>query len=88
MKVIIINHSSIPENFTGILKIISENESVFFKNGKIHNEHGAAAIHADGRKLWWFKSRCYGTSTESFTNESWKKFVKKLKQEEKFKIFI
>ena len=60
----------------------------FYKNGKYHREDGVARINLYiNEKLWYYKGEYYGV-TNDFTNKTWKKKVKQLKREEKFKIFI
>ena len=47
----------------------------FFKNGKIHNNKNAAYIAKSGYKQFCLNDKRYGT-TNHFTKQSWRKFVK------------
>ena len=66
----------------------------FFKNNKIHNSKFYAVIGIDLPNhqptvvyAYYYKNDFYGNDN-NFTNKSWKKKVKQLKQEEKLKVFI
>lgn len=75
--------------FTGVA-IDIDNDFCFYKNGKYHRENGyTQLIKSKNFKdfLYFYKDAYYGKN-EDFTNKSWKKFVKKLKREEKLRVFI
>lgn len=67
--------------------IFKDGEKSWYYNGERHNISGPAIEYSDPYKEWHYKNCYYGNGT-TFTNKSWKKFVKQLKREEELKIFI
>lgn len=65
----------------------------FIKNGEIHNENFSAMISShkdyDGfsnlSNYFFYKDKKY---LHNYTIKKWKKFVRKLKREEKLKVFL
>jgi hypothetical protein len=49
--------------------------TMFFKNGKYHNNKNTAFIRYDGYKIFNLNGEFYGYNTD-FTKESWRRFVK------------
>ena len=85
MKVINSNYYwRIKNNFTGICYSI--NCFVFFKNGQVHREDGAAKIYKSLNIYWYYKDRRFGINS-LFTNKTWKQRINKIKREEKLKLF-
>lgn len=65
----------------------------FVRNNKIHSSKFSAVSGIDNPKTcpeivyaYYYKDCFYGND-KNFTNKSWKKFAKKLKHEEKLRIF-
>lgn len=82
-------------NFTGI-SILLDGTIRFYKNNKLHNKNGPAIIRfpnvktnvfTRNKKEWYYQNRYFG-SNHSFSNKSWKKYIKELRQEEKLRIFL
>ena len=62
---------------------------IFYKNGKFHNKNNASIIYHGIyyiSRSWYYKGFYYGYDND-FTNSSWKKKVKQIKQELKMSIF-
>lgn len=57
----------------------------FINNSEFHRKDGPAIV-SPIMILWYYKGKFYG-GDDVFTNYSWKKKVKKLKREEKLRIF-
>ena len=47
----------IPEDFTGICKILNYESISYFKNGVLHREDGPARIYKDGGKFWYINGK-------------------------------
>lgn len=61
----------------------------FQKNGEFHNKNNASIIYHGNcytTRSWYYKGFYYGYD-DVFTNSSWKKKVKQIKQELKMSIF-
>ena len=54
-----------------------DGEKHWYKNGSLHRENGPAVEYSVGSKEWYLNGKCYGIDN-TFTNDSWKKFVKTL----------
>lgn len=99
MKVIAINKYQLNRlfylnNFTFVLILFDSIR--FYKNNKLHNKNGPAIIRfpnvktnvlTRNKKEWYYQNRYFG-SNHSFSNKSWKKYIKELRQEEKLRIFL
>ena len=86
MKVIKLLNNNAPFCSTGII-LDKYNTIHFYKNGLFHNEYFESVIESPNHYEWYYKNIAYGFGNV-FTKKSWRKKVKELKMEEKFKIFI
>lgn len=87
MKIIKLNTYKFEgNNFTGIL-ILSDNVIRFYKKGFVHKNDAPAIKYLNDSGAFYYQGICHGY-TDDFNIKWWKKKVKKLKGEEKLKIFL
>lgn len=77
----------VPDDFTGVCKVLTLNQIRHYQNGELHRDDGPAIEEEDSYIQWFYKGYYYGYNN-NFTNKTWKRKVKELKREEEFKIFI
>ena len=57
------------------IKIDIYGTKCYYLNNLLHREDGLAIEYPDGDKIWYLNGIMYGNNS-TFTNDSWKKFIK------------
>lgn len=74
----------IPNNFTGVCKVLNDNTVRYLKNGEYHREDGPAIECPNGYSVYYYNGLHYGNEDDDYTIESWIEFMR----EERLKVFI
>lgn len=53
------NHSEIPENYTGLIKVVSEGCYIWFSKGKRHREGKPAIVWLNKTVIWYCNGKIH-----------------------------
>lgn len=77
----------IPDDFSGVCKVLIDGSIRYYQNGLFHREDGPAIIFScSSTKMWYYRGKFYGKSTD-FNCKTWTKFAQALKYKESLEIF-